>query len=101
MNTFTDLDLSRFFEKPELICPTCGLIINGQQCCRRCRTDLSLLMKTATQAWKLRNRARAYLLAGEFEKSLHYIREAQTFHKTGFGELIERLAVSGITKPTD
>ena len=92
------IDLKKLFETPALSCPTCGVKWSGQINCRRCGADLSLLLKTASLAWELRNRARLYLLAGEFEKSIHYARKAQTFHRTMYGKLIERLAMYGIMK---
>ena len=92
-----EFDLTGLIETPKLTCPTCAVKWTGQPSCRRCGADLSLLMKTAALAWELRNRARLYLLAGEFEKSIHYARKAQMFHKTAYGELIERLAEYGLT----
>ena len=94
-NAMPDFDIEKHFEKLVLSCPTCGVTLSEQLQCRRCHTDLREIMKTATQAWKLRNQARVYLLAGNFEKSLQCIHKAQRFQRTSYGELIERLATCG------
>jgi hypothetical protein len=90
------LDPSQKFASPQLSCPTCALAFHGQSQCRRCGTDLSLLMKTAALAWEVRDRARRCLLEREFEKAIQLARKAQAIHKSPFGELLEQLASRGI-----
>lgn len=77
---------------PTLTCPTCGIAFHDQSICRRCGADLSLLMKTAAQAYTLRDRARQSLLQGRFENALRLARKAQTLHKTDCGRILLCLA---------
>ncbi len=83
-----------FPEKTEmpLICPTCKVAFSNQTTCRRCGSDLSLLMKTATHAWALREQARRGLLQGRFEEAWQRARQAQAVQRTPWGERLEQFA---------
>jgi len=90
--------LQLFSEPVELKCPTCGLAFQETHECRRCKTDLTLLMQTAVYSWKLREKARWFLLHNEYDEALRHAEKAQAIHRTKIGALLEQLAVTAIEK---
>lgn len=90
--------LQHFFEPIELNCPTCGLSFQDNQECRRCKTDLTLLMQTVKYSWKVRDKARQLLLNHDYDQALHSAQKAQAIHRTKMGELIEQLAWTALEK---
>lgn len=87
-----------FSDAVELKCPTCSLSFQGDQTCRRCKTDLTLLMQTAMYAWKIRDAARQFLLNNNPLQAWQYAQKAQAIHHTKMGELIEQLAFVAMEK---
>lgn len=78
-----------------LKCPTCGLRFHGQNQCRRCGTDLTLLMRTAFFALVLRNRARDCLRQGRIESAWRTLQKAQSLQDTPAGRsLLEWTAMA-------
>ncbi|MFB3788228.1 MAG: hypothetical protein ACE15F_17860 [bacterium] len=75
-----------------LICPTCKVAFSNQANCRRCGSDLSLLMRAATRAWELREAARRGLLQGRFVEAWKHARQAQAVQRTPRGERLEAYA---------
>lgn len=86
------IDRSNLATHPTFQCPTCGLKFQGQNPCRRCKTDLSLLLLTANRALRLRNQARLCMFLGEYRRAIEYAETAQSLHFTSVGNLILRLA---------
>lgn len=89
---------SRFLDVPvELKCPTCSLTFHNQPVCRRCNTDLTLLMRTALVAWKMREQARRFLVNHDYENALRAARRAQAIHRTNRGELLEQAVFAALS----
>ncbi len=95
MNT---LNLFNSYNSTKLKCPTCGLKFHDQMHCRRCNTDLTFLMKTASCAWKLRDHARRLILQGKYQDAYNLVCKAQKIHNTPYGELILKFTVHATQK---
>lgn len=93
-----DIITAAITESPKLKCPTCGLRFHHLLQCRRCGTDLSLLMKTASAALFLRNEARRLMKEGRFDLALKQARKAQSLQKTGAGKGLAQLAENALRK---
>jgi hypothetical protein len=74
-------------------CPVCQVRFRGSRICSRCGADLEPLMVLTVKAWQLRQAARQALEAGEPERALELVSEAQGTQNTGGGEALRLLAV--------
>ena len=72
-------------------CPVCQARFRGTAVCSRCGADLARPMLIAAEAWRLREAARAAILAGEFERAVELARDAQAAQVTPAGEMLLRL----------
>ena len=59
--------------------------------CSRCGADLAPLMRLAAKAWRLRQRARQAIEAGECARALKFAADAQHVHRTPRGESLRLL----------
>lgn len=82
----------------DLRCPTCKVKISSQNQCRRCGSDLSLLIKTASHAYQIREKARQCLLEGKFNEAYSLAQQAQSLHKTEQGFMIQSIANIIVTR---
>ena len=92
------IDLQKILSAPILKCPTCGLRFHGQLVCRRCGTDLSLLMKTAGCALQLRNQARQCFMKEEYSQAMQWIQKAETLQKTNSGRTLLAMIKQALNK---
>jgi len=69
-------------------CPICKGLINSQNHCRRCRADLSHLVKIDEYAKFLRQRALFYWKNNNFVAAQAYITHALHLRKTHFNMLL-------------
>ncbi len=98
MNT-TQMSFTPETLKPiELRCPTCRVRISSQNQCRRCGAELSLLIKTASHAYQLREKARRCLLEGKFKEAYSLAQQAQFLHKTEQGYMLQSIANIIVTR---
>lgn len=77
-------------------CPVCQASFRGEEICRRCGADLSLLMLLATHAYSLRRIAKGHLLAGNVQAGLAAGTAAQNLHATPRGEILLLACQAGI-----
>jgi len=73
-------------------CPVCRAAFRGVRECPRCGADLGSLMSLAVHAWRLRQRAREALAAGDYAAAGELAREAQEIHNTPAGRGLTSLA---------
>ena len=74
--------------------PVCGVPFRGRADCPRCGADLRAVMRVRIAAWRLRNRARAALRAGDAGAAGALAREAARFHATPEGRALHVLAAA-------
>jgi predicted amidophosphoribosyltransferase len=67
-------------------CPVCQARFRGARTCSRCGADLTRPMLLAAEAWRLRERARAAVASGEFERGYELAAQAQDVRQTRAGE---------------
>jgi len=60
------------------MCPVCRARFRGARECSRCGADLSVLMSLTVSAWRMRNAARAAVVAGEYTKAKELVARAQS-----------------------
>ncbi len=71
-----------------MVCPVCRASFRGQDVCSRCGADLSPLLLLLAHTFRLRQRARELLRAGDFQRALAYAKEAERLHSTPQGMLL-------------
>ncbi len=77
--------------RERLRCPVCRARFRGDITCSRCGAGLRRLMELAMQAFRLRERARSALDAGDLTSATRHIDRAQCCHATEIGSKLERL----------
>ncbi len=73
-------------------CPVCGAGFRATRSCSRCGADLTPLMALAAESWRLRERGRRALQAGDFDSGLDLASAAQRLHATESGRNLAKLA---------
>lgn len=73
-------------------CPACQARFRGTRECSRCGADLGVLMRLQVRAWRLRERAREALIAGDAGQAVQWARRAQELCATPRGRKLERVA---------
>jgi hypothetical protein len=71
------------------MCPVCRARFRGATTCLRCGADLTVLMKLAASAWRLRQAARRALAASEFAHARELAARAQQICSTSAGRGLE------------
>ena len=59
--------------------------------CSRCGADLAPLMRLAVKAWRLRQRARQAIEAGDCAQGMRLAAKAQQVHRTPTGQSLRLL----------
>lgn len=72
-------------------CPVCQARFRGARTCSRCGADLTRPMLLAAEAWRMREQARAAILAGEFELGRGLAARAQEAKQTPAGTVLRAL----------
>ena len=73
-------------------CPACQARFRGTRECSRGGADLGVRMRLQVRAWRLRERARQALLAGDAGEAVQWARRAQELCATPRGRKLERVA---------
>ena len=72
-------------------CPVCGAGFRGTPACSRCGADLTVLMRLAAGASRLRQAAIAEIAAGNLSQAAELVGRARRMHATPGGERLRRL----------
>ena len=71
-----------------VVCPVCQARFRGSETCSRCGADLSPLLLLSAHAFRLRQKARALLLQGDFRQAFTCVEEAERIRATAQGRLL-------------
>jgi predicted amidophosphoribosyltransferase len=72
-------------------CPVCQARFRGVRTCSRCGADLTRTMVLVSEAWRLREEARAAVALGEFDRGYQLAARAQEAKQTRAGESLRTL----------
>ena len=74
------------------MCPVCQARFRGARECSRCGADLTIVMKLAARAWRLREAAREAIRRDDPAAALAFALEAQETCSTPAGKRIQALS---------